>query len=148
MRVILPITILFILTAMPLHAAEVISLSPSQPASVDVIHLKIDSFPDCQQQAMRPQRNGNVFVIQIVFDPSITNCNIAALHFAFDTGPLDPGAYVVRTVRVSNGVAGFVTDLPFTVSALVPAVSSFGILSLILALGVFGGLAVLRRHER
>jgi hypothetical protein len=133
-----------LLFGLPAQAAEVITISPRAPTSTDVIHVNVDSFIDCGQQALSPQRSSTVFLIQIVFDPSITNCNIATLHFAFDIGPLDPGPYIIRTVRVSGGIPGLVTDLPISVSAIIDTLTGHWLTLAALLLAASGGAAIWR----
>jgi len=126
------------IVALPASAFEVISITPPAPSNTDVIQVAIDSNPDCQQQALPPQRADNTFVVQIVFDPSVTNCDLAQRHFTFDIGPLPRGAYLFRTVRMVNGVSGLVTEVQFTVSApaIVPTLSSLALLGLVFLLAL------------
>jgi hypothetical protein len=137
------------IVALPASAFEVISITPAGPSNTDVIHVAIASNPDCQQQALPPQRADNTFIVQIVFDPSVTNCDLAQRHFTFDIGPLPRGVYVFRTVRMVNGAPGLVTQLQFTVSApaIVPTLSSLALLGLVFLLFVVSYAELRQRYH-
>jgi hypothetical protein len=115
------------------EAGEVIHIA-TQTYQDTPIHVDIDSFIDCGQQASSPQQVGNRFIVQIIFDPSIVNCNIATRHFSFVLAPLTPGNYRVETVRISNGVTGLVTGQDFQVIAFIPTLSAAALVTLSLSL--------------
>ena len=122
--------------AIPAHGIEVISTRPLGPSDTDNIVLTIDSNPDCQQRASRPETSGNVFVIRIDFDSNPLNCYVAVRRFTFDLGPLPRGLYRVRAVRMVDGAPVRATEFEFDVSGAIPSLSLLGLLGLMSLMAV------------